>query len=389
MAHSTKPRPKSEDFPLWQRKDGRWCRKIRGRVHYFGYDKEAARDEWLRVKDYLLAGREPPPKDAPEAVTLEVLVNEYLNSKAADVRAGEFAANSLQNAFLACEKIIAHFGRHRVVTDIGKVDFTGYRDALVNAGYAPSTVAQHVTHVKTLFRWGHEAELFENLPKFGKKFKGNKNSSRRQSGKAPVKMFEPAEIRAMLKAAGVQLKAMIHLGCNCGFGNFDCAQLPQSALDLQGGWVTFPRPKTGVDRRCALWPETIAALRAAIANRPKPLNPADADQVFLTTHGNRWVRAAATRTDGHPAWQDAIIVVFRDLLKTTGLAVKGRGFYTFRRVFRTVADETNDWPAVNHIMGHADPTIGGVYRQRIADERLKAVTDHVRTWLFGGKGGVE
>ena len=387
MSNSTAKRKSDQDFPLWQRKDGRWCRKIRGRVHYFGTDREAALDEWLRVKDYVLAGREPPAKDAPDALTMEFLVNAYLNSKAADVRAGEFTAKSLQNTFLVCKKIVRHFGRSRIVADIGQSDFTAFRDSLVDGGYAPSTIAQNVTHVKTLFRWGYEVELIETLPKFGLKFKANKKASRRHNGKTAPKMFEPAEIKAMIDAAGVQLKAMILLGINCGFGNFDCAELPHSALDLKRGWVDFPRPKTGVDRRCPLWSETRQALREAIKNRPEPTNPADASQVFLTTYGNRWVRMAATRADGHQAWQDAIIRVFRDLLKATGLdKPKIRGFYTLRRVHRTIADETGDWPAVNLIMGHTDPTIGGVYRQRISDERLRAVTDHVHAWLFGEGG---
>jgi hypothetical protein len=33
-------------------------------------------------------------------------------------------------------------------------------------------------------------------------------------------------------------------------------------------------------------------------------------------------------------------------------------------------------------MGHADSTIDGVYRERIEDERLQAVADHVHGWLF-------
>jgi hypothetical protein len=36
-------------------------------------------------------------------------------------------------------------------------------------------------------------------------------------------------------------------------------------------------------------------------------------------------------------------------------------------------------------MGHADDTIDEVYRQGIEDDRLRAVTGHVRQWLFGGK----
>jgi hypothetical protein len=34
-------------------------------------------------------------------------------------------------------------------------------------------------------------------------------------------------------------------------------------------------------------------------------------------------------------------------------------------------------------MGHADGTMSGIYRERIEDERLKAVADAVHKWLFG------
>ena len=38
-------------------------------------------------------------------------------------------------------------------------------------------------------------------------------------------------------------------------------------------------------------------------------------------------------------------------------------------------------------MGHARDDMASVYRERISDERLKAVSDHVRKWLFGGPVG--
>ena len=57
---------------------------------------------------------------------------------------------------------------------------------------------------------------------------------------------------------------MILLGINCGFGNHDCGTLPKSAIDLEAGWVNYPRPKTAIERRCPLWPETIEAIREAI-----------------------------------------------------------------------------------------------------------------------------
>jgi hypothetical protein len=56
--------------------------------------------------------------------------------------------------------------------------------------------------------------------------------------------------------------------------------------------------------------------------------------------------------------------------------------YTLRHTFRTVGDGAKDQPAADIIMGHEVPHLSSVYRETISDERLKAVTHHVRAWLF-------
>jgi hypothetical protein len=38
--------------------------------------------------------------------------------------------------------------------------------------------------------------------------------------------------------------------------------------------------------------------------------------------------------------------------------------------------------AVDYLMGHARDDMASVYRERISDDRLRAVADHVRGWLF-------
>jgi integrase len=127
-------------------------------------------------------------------------------------------------------------------------------------------------------------------------------------------------------------------------------------------------------RRCPLWPETVAAIREALASRRQPKDPADADLVFITRHRRAWAR------------DDSSGPVSREthtLLKKLGInGSKGLGFYTLRHVFRTVADEAKDQPAADYIMGHEVPHMSSVYRETISDERLKAVTDHVHAWLF-------
>ena len=63
---------------------------------------------------------------------------------------------------------------------------------------------------------------------------------------------------------------MILLGLNCGFGNPTVRPYPSRRSSLETGWVDFPRPKTGIARCFALWPETVAAIRDATANRLRP-----------------------------------------------------------------------------------------------------------------------
>src|SRR6185437_4883774 len=90
---------------------------------------------------------------------------------------------------------------------------------------------------------------------------------------------------------------MILLAVNCGFGNNDCGTLPMSSVDLETGWVDFPRPKTAIHRRCWLWPETIAAIKA----RPKPKDREHSGLVFLTRRGASWSKIADLQiemTDG-------------------------------------------------------------------------------------------
>jgi integrase len=99
------------------------------------------------------------------------------------------------------------------------------------------------------------------------------------------RMFTAEQLHSIIDGAGVQLKAMIYLGINCGFGNHDCALLTFRDVNISRGWIDFARPKTDIDRRCPLWPETVKAVKAAIAKRPEPKDKAHEDRVFITKYG--------------------------------------------------------------------------------------------------------
>ena len=134
-----------------------------------------------------------------------------------------------------------------------------------------------------IFKYGFDAGLIDKPVRFGPTFKKPATRiMRAHRQKNGARMFEAAELRTIIDAADQPLKAMIMLGINCGFGNTDCGTLPKSAVDLKTGWVNFPRPKTAIERRCPLWPETVEAIQEAIEQRPKAKHQEDDDLVFIT-----------------------------------------------------------------------------------------------------------
>ncbi|WP_197440207.1 tyrosine-type recombinase/integrase [Polystyrenella longa] len=222
--------------------------------------------------------------------------------------------------------------------------------------------------------------MIDKPVRYGSGFaKPSRKKMRESRNQSTARMLEAKEIKLLLDDAGPDLKAMILVGLNCGFGQSDLSSLPQSAIDWRAKMIDYPRPKTAIPRRCPLWPETMQAMRDAIEVRPEPKHPADADLCFLTRRGERWVKISQGEKK---AWSDSLGLKFGKLLRKHDLKRPGLNFYALRHTFETIAGESLDQVAVNHIMGHVDNSMSARYRERIGDDRLIAVSNHVRKWLF-------
>ncbi|MBI2478616.1 MAG: tyrosine-type recombinase/integrase [Planctomycetia bacterium] len=360
-------------FPLWQHAaTGQWCKKIGGRKFYFGTDKDAALAEYLRVKDDLEAGRPPAPKD-DERLTIKTLANVFLTHKKSQVEIGELTQASFNDYLPTCEGLASGFGKHTAVESIRPDDLLKYRRKLAETN-GPTSLGNEVTRCRVLFNFAFANGLIDKPVRYGEFKSPKKSASRRLRASKGSKLFEAAELRQIIDAADIQLRAMILLGINCGFGNADCGTLPIDVVDLCG-WIDYPRPKTGIARRCPLWPETVAALREWLPNRKQPTDAANSGLLFVTKYGAPWHVDGAT---GNP-----ISAEFRKLLNKLELYREGLSFYALRHTFQTIGDEAGDYLAVRRIMGHADNSISDHYRERFSDDRLVKVTEHVRRWLQG------
>jgi hypothetical protein len=141
QAKSGKPAKPYHKFPLTPHPSGRWCKKIRGQLHYFGpwNDPGGALQKYLDQKDALHAGRKPR-LDAGE-LTVKELVNAFLTAKAASRDAGELAPRTWDDYKAACDILVDNVGKRRLVTDIGPEDFAALRKELAKNWGPPSSRA--------------------------------------------------------------------------------------------------------------------------------------------------------------------------------------------------------------------------------------------------------
>jgi integrase len=393
VSNSTKRPPKPyPEFPLYAHPAGYWAKKVRGQLHYFGrWGKtvggkltrldgdtwKEALEQYKVQADDLHAGR--TPRVGGGGLTVADLANRFLTSKLRRVEAGEIGRRMFDEYKLTCDLVVSAFGANRPVDDLAADDFGALRARMARR-WGPHRMQSGVVRVRSVFKFGTDNGLIEKAVRYGSEFRvPGKTVMRRHRAAVGERMLEAADLWKLIDAADVQLRAMILLGLNCGYGNTDVAALPLSAINLAHGWANFPRPKTGIPRRCPLWPETVAAIREAIDARVKPAVYADCGLVFLTERGTTMVRGTtANRTDN-------IAARFLRLLERFDLHRPGLGFYALRHVHRTIADGARDTVAADLIMGHADPSMAGHYRERIDDARLVAVVNHVRDWLLAGR----
>ncbi len=384
-----------DKVPLLAHATMRWGRKVNGRIVYFGkvdgtlpdFGAGAAMEEYHRTIGDIREGRQPRPKDS-DLITLADAANVFLSAKAALRDSGELSPRTWTDYHATCARIIGVLGKHRAVADLDPADFRKLRTTFAK-GRGAVSLSNDVRRSRVFFKFCEKEGLIDRPCRFGAGFDLPSPKTLRVARAAKgARMFQPEEMRLLLDKADPVLKAQILLGVNCAFGQSDLARVPKAAIDFGGGWIEYGRQKTGVPRRCPLWAETVDAVKAAIALRPEAHDAKHKNLVFLTPAGHPVVRDVVPRNKekaeaGATTHLDTVSQAFTALLKAVGL--NGcRGFYALRHTFQTIGEQTGDFPAVSAIMGHAPKAgdMSAVYRERIDDARLIAVSNHVRAWLW-------
>ena len=201
------------DFPLTPRRDGRWCKKICGKVRTFAGTWQEALDEYKRVAEYLHRGEEPPDPTDPDQLRVVDLCNHYLTYKQDFVSSGELSPISFRDYKRVAKRVVDFFGRDTPVAALKPFRFTRHRAHMATT-MGPVALRNEIARTRMLFKFGFEQDLCPAV-KFGPTFKAPPKRIMRAARAEKTRTFPADQIHLLLEQAKPQLRAMILLGINC------------------------------------------------------------------------------------------------------------------------------------------------------------------------------
>ena len=363
----TKANPKKKShpnkFPLTLHPTGQYCKKIGGKLYYFGTDKSLALQKYLEQASDLHAGRGRTPGRESCDVTVKELCNLYLDHQQTRAVAGEIKLGQVYDVTISLRDFAKFIGPARAISGITTLDLQNYRTGLIRKGKSATRINNQVSAFKAMYHWAQENEVIDKVPSLTA-------IKKLPNPKKPRPVFTPDDIVSLLKHADRQITAMIWLGLNCGFGCTDCSELLWKHVDLEVGRISFPRPKTQVPRNFPLWAETIGAMKALTRQN---------NRVFDVDGGQKCVRfEERSKSDGTIGIVkiDRISSAFKRLMKEAGIDKgKGVGFYTLRRTAATLAARSGDPFAVQKLLGHADLKMAATYVQDVSEQTDRVINN--------------
>jgi len=342
---------------------GQYCKKIRGRLFYFGKNKQLALKKYLESATKLHTSTKNSNNVTNEYICLKDLCNLYLDYQHDKTKAETLTKRYYADQIKSLQHFVKFIGPHKNVCDIRTIDLQVYKNNLMKKYHSAASVNLGIAIMKAMFNWAFKNDLVDKIPKINV-------VNKLKTARVERLVFTPEQIHNLLDVSVGDMKTMILLGLNCGFGSTDCALLSWSDIDWQNERVKLPRSKTGIYRNLKLWPETINALKAL---------PKRGTKVFYTNKGNLWVRIIETHDDNGVVKYsrvDSVSTEFSKLLKKAGIKTeKGVGFYTLRRTAATMAARSGDPFAVQKLLGHADLKMATVYVQDVSEQTDRVINN--------------
>ena len=219
-----------------------------GRRLYLGTDKDNALDKYHRLN--LGLGFVQAEPVMPNLITMKELANRFLTVQQANWQNPKTTLRSYKDwlgRFLKDNPKLW-------VADFTIEKFAAWKLSLKKRDYSPESINHYLSAVRAMFTFAEDTGIIEKAPKL----KRVKNQARIKAAANTKPLYTLEELQKLHNNADLQLKTMILLALNCGFGPKDMKDLTWKHID--DNRVTLPRSKTGICQTYLMWAETCLLL---------------------------------------------------------------------------------------------------------------------------------
>lgn len=359
------PRSRPASDPLsFHKPTGQYYVTRAGKRVYLGSDRDEAVKKYHRLALGQVAPVQPPK--GPEALlSAKELANRFLAAQQANWRN---PTTTLRGYREWLGRFLEDHPR-LMAQDLAVEQFASWKLSLRKRGYSAESINHYLSAVRAMYRFGADTGLLENSPRLSRV----KNEPRDPAGSNSKPVYSGKQVQVLLKNADLQLKVMLLLGLNCGFGPKDIQDLTWE--DFEADRVTLPRSKTGVCQTFLLWPETREALDGLRRHRGELITRlakrgrerSDEGHVFITRFWSPWSK-------------DSVAEQFRKLCRKAG--VPCYGFYRLRHCASTAMSLVASPHVQRRFMRHAQLQQQVTYTHT-PDAEVDLAIAEARTKLLG------
>lgn len=364
------PRSRPASDPLsFHRHTGQYYVTRAGKRVYLGADHDEALQEYHRLALGLTP--EPAPQPVHVQISAKELANRFLEAQQANWR----NPDQTLKAYRAWLERFLTDHRRLQAEDFTTEMFAAWKLSLRRRKYSPESINHFLCAVRAIYRFGEDAGLIQRTPRLRRV----RNETCAPAGAGSKPLYSSKEVQRLLKCSDLQMRVMILLGLNCGFGPKDILDLTWK--DIDGDRTTLPRSKTGVCQTFRLWAETQEALkklqesRTALITRLKKRNRRRTDDghVFTTRYWKRWSK-------------DAVSHEFRKLCEAA--KVPCHGFYRLRHCASTAISLVANPHVQRRFMRHAQLQQQVTYTH-VPDGEVDDAVEKAKTRLLGSTSDPE
>jgi hypothetical protein len=138
---------------------GQYCKKINGKIHYFGANKKQALERYLEQATYLHGGQNFAQKASNGSMTLKELCDFYLEYQHSKVLSGDLVARHHNDQIRSLNRLISFLGKGRRIKSISTLDLQNYKRKLQIAYGSAHRLNLNIGVVKAMFHWARKNDI--------------------------------------------------------------------------------------------------------------------------------------------------------------------------------------------------------------------------------------